>query len=163
MSLLEFTLAVLIVVVLVVIAFERMSVLQADMERAAVRHTVAAMREALSLEFARLAARGELARVGDYTGANALELLEPPPAGYVGARGADTPGRGAWFYDPGAGTVAYRARFPDALAGEPATGDDIFRWRVVPRRRDSDGDGRYDSRREAVHGLALDAVAPAGR
>lgn len=159
MSLLEFTLAVLLVAVLVVIAFERMSALQADMERAAVRHTVAAMREALSLEFARLVTRGELGRVDDYAGGNALALLSPPPRGYVGARGAGMPAPGTWFYEPAAGAVAYRARFPDALADEPAAAGDILRWRVVPRRRDSDGDGRYDDRHEAVYGLALEPAA----
>lgn len=163
MSLLEFTLAVLIVVVLMAIAFERMAALRADMERAAVRHTVAAMREALSLEFARLAARGELARVEDYTGGNALALLSPPPAGYVGARAGDRPTPGSWFYEPDDGTVAYRARFPHALAGEPGRGGDTFRWRVVPRARDSDGGGRYAGRHEAIYGLTLDPVAPGGR
>ena len=163
MSLLEFTLAVLLVAVLVVIAFERMSALQADMERAAVRHTVAAMREALSLEFAHLAARGRLDRLGRYTGGDALALLSPPPVGYVGERGAGTPAPGTWFYEPGGGTVAYRARFPGAFARTPDAGGDTFRWRVVPRWRDSDGDGRYDARREPVYGLALHPLGPGGR
>lgn len=159
MSLLEFTLVVLLVAVLVVIGFERMAALQADMERASVRHTVAAMREALSLEFARLAARGELERVDGYTGGDALALLSPPPAGYVGARDGGTPAAGSWFHEPAGGTVAYRARFPDAFAGEPAAAGDILRWRVVPRRRDSGGAGRYDGGRSAVHGLALEPLA----
>ena len=161
LSLLEFKLAVIIVSLLIVFAFQRIASLQSDMERAAVRSTVAAMREALSLQFARLVVDGDLAQARDYIGGNALALLHPPPAGYAGrvhhAHAADLrPGH--WYYDAAAGTVLYRPAY-----GESSGATTLLRWHVVPRWADVNGDGRYEPGTESVQGLALVRIDESAR
>jgi len=158
LSLLEFTLVVIIFALLVVFAFQRIAALQADMEDASIRYTVGAMREALALDFARLIASGRLDRARDLIDANALALLQRPPRDYGGTvasarQAALRPGH--WYYDRAAGTVIYQPRF-GAAGGD--RGGPLMRWRVVPRWTDTDGDGRYEPATESIHGLALERI-----
>jgi len=128
LSLLEFTLIVIIVGVLLVVGMQRMVELRVQIERAAVERTVRAMEAGLALEFADLAVNGELERARDWAGANALELLsgrdvfdyeqDANPAGI---------GPGEWSYDEATGEVVYRVRYVEALTSD----DPLGRWRVV--------------------------------
>ncbi len=152
LSLLEFTLAALIVAVLALLAFDRIAAVRGDMERARVQHTVAAMRGALALRFADLVVNDRLNQLDRHDDANALELLAPPPAGYSGerARAAAQAEPGSWYYVRDTGVVAYRPRYPLAFEG---AGEHIY-WSVVTRR-DSNGDAGYDG---AARGDAIALV-----
>lgn len=146
LSLLEFTLALLIVAVLTLMAFERIAAVQADMERAQVRHTVASMRSALALQFADLAVNGRIGHAESHHGGNALALLSPLPTGYRGERhSAASPdvAPGSWYYATEPGLVAYRPRYPDAF--EPAVDDDAaLYWRTLASGDKSRREG-YDA------------------
>lgn len=159
LSLLEFTLAALIVTVLVVLAFDRVAAIRGDMERARVQHTVAAMRSALALEFASLVVDDGLGQLQSHDGSNALELLAPPPAEYRGERsqadGAVEPG--SWYYARDPGVVVYRPRYPFAFGG----GRERLYWRVIAGR-DSDGGAGYDGAARG-HGIALVPTTAQGR
>lgn len=158
LSLLEFTLATLMISVLIVLAFQRIAALRVDIERAQIEHTVGAMRAALALELAALVVRGQLQRLPGYAGTNALDMLSPAPADYAGSvgEGATTPAPGSWFFARTAGAVVYRPRHPEALgAGEPV---ERLRWRVVPVWHDADNDGAYDPRVDGAPGLMLEAL-----
>lgn len=158
LSLLEFTLATLIISVLIVLAFQRIAALRVDIERAQIEHTVGAMRAALALELAGLVVHGTLRRLPEYAGANALAMLSPGPRDYAGAvdDGAPTPAPGSWFFERAAGTVVYRPRHPDVLgAGAPI---ERLRWRVVPIWHDADNDGAYDPRVDGAPGLRLEPL-----
>lgn len=158
LSLLEFTLAVLIVAVLTLLAFERIGAVRAEMERVRVQHTVAAMRSALALQFADLVVNDRLDQLNRYEGLNALELLAPPPANYRGERAkpvADV-APGNWYYVRESAAVAYRPRNPLAFGNA----DERLYWRVVGER-DSGTRAGYDG--ASGNGLALVRSAASGR
>ncbi|MDZ7748262.1 MAG: hypothetical protein U5K43_05030 [Halofilum sp. (in: g-proteobacteria)] len=120
------------------------------------------MRTALALEFAQLAARGETDAAGRLVGANALELLEPPPSGYAPGAGHDDWGEappGTWFFDPGRDAVVYRATRPGVLPGDAL----VAAWRAVAQGRDADGDGRVEPGAEPVSGVDLERLRPPAR
>ena len=157
LSLLEFTLVVLIFAVLLVLAFERIAALRADVERAGVAHAVGTMRSALALEFARRISSGRDDGLAALDGTNALALLDPPPPGYVpGARYRDWDDAppGTWFYDPGRGAVVYRATGTGSAPGAAASAA----WRARLRGEDRDGDGRIEPGVEPVSGVALERL-----
>lgn len=164
LSLLEFTLVVIIFAVLVVLAFERIAALRADVERAAVAYTTSAMRTALALEFAALAARGRTDEAGRLAGTNVLALLDPPPGGYQPGASYDdwqAAPPGTWFFDATRRAVVYRAESPGAVPDD--AGAVMAAWRAVAEGRDRDGDGRVEPGREPVSGVALERVDPATR
>ena len=158
LSLLEFTLATLMISVLIVLAFQRIAALRVDIERARIEHTVGAMRAALALELAALVVRGTLQRLPQYAGANALEMLAPAPVGYVGSvgEGEPVPAPGSWYFARAAGTVVYRLRHAEAQSAGEAV--ERLRWRVVPVWHDADNDGAYDPRVDGAPGLRLEAL-----
>ncbi len=159
LTLLEFTLAVLIVAVLVLLAFERIAAVRGDMERARVQQTVAAMRSALALEFADRVVNGRLDQLQRQDGANALELLAPSPSRYRGEREqvTDAVEPGSWYYARDPGVVVYRPRYPIAFDGNA----ERLYWRVVAVR-DSDGEATYDGAGRG-DGMALVRSTAAGQ
>ena len=158
LSLLEFTLATLIVSVLIVLAFQRIAALRVDIERAQIEHTVGAMRAALALQLAALVVHGTLQRLPQYAGANALDMLSPTPVDYAGSvnEAAPAPAPGSWFFARATGAVVYRPRHPDALGAGQSV--ERLRWRVVPAWHDADGDGAYDPRVDGAPALLLKAL-----
>jgi type II secretory pathway pseudopilin PulG len=158
---LELTLVVLIVSVLVVLAFERIAALRAEMERASVQQTVAAMQTALALEFARRASLPDTPPAAGLVGANALRMLDPPPSGYQPrARHADweQAPHGTWFFDPERGAMVYRASVPAALPGDGER--PIAAWKARAEGRDLDGDGTVEPGTEPVTGIRLVRLPP---
>jgi len=132
LSLLEFTLVVIVISVLIVLAFERIAAVRSDMERVMIRHTVAAMREALALETVHRALDPSAGSTMELVGGNALELLDPAPSGYArGRRFSDWQAAppGTWFYDLQRHLVVYRADNPTALPDEGSV--EFAAWRVV--------------------------------
>ena len=126
LSILEFTLVVMIFSVLIVFAANRITALRVDLERAAVEHVLAGMRSALALEYAELLVQGRRERIAQWAGGNPLQLLEFRRS-FETEAGAD-PGPGDWSYDRERGEVVYRPAHPAALTGDP---DAVGRWRVV--------------------------------
>jgi len=160
LSLLEFTLVVIVIAALAALAAERITAMQLAMERAAVQRTVAAMRTAHAMEFAAAVAQGRREEIGAWQGGNALTLIEgrevlagaaqgddAAPAAEVAvraARGGVRPGPGRWYYDAERAEVVYRVAYAASGAERAAEG----RWRVVV-----EGD-------DAPRGLALVNVQP---
>ncbi len=135
LSLLEFTLVVIIVGVLLVVFLQRMVDLRVDIERTAVERTEAALRTALHIRLAELVVDDRRDEIAALEGSNALELLaaEPVLDGAVTDVDPDadatTIGPGDWSYDAATGEIVYRPRYADALPGDDPEG----RWRVVAR------------------------------
>lgn len=148
LSLLEFTLIVIVVGVLMVFVMQRMAELRVHIERAAVERTVAAMRTALALQFARLVVDGRLEEAGAWAGGDALDLLEGGGILDEGLDGADADaiGPGHWHYDGATGELVYRIRYTDALPAGQSEG----RWRVVVETNAAG----------APQGLELEATEP---
>lgn len=156
LSLLEFTLFTIIMAVLIAFALDRIAALRLHMERAAVEHNVARMREALALQFAELVVTNRLQEAPDYGGSNPW-MQEVLAGGYEGERKLPAPGErkpGKWYFDTAIGNVVYVPRYPEALEwseGEPR----LLRWRVRPDWVDRDDDGEFDRGTERVVGLEL--------
>lgn len=156
LTLLEFTLFAIIMSALVAFGLQRIAAVRVYMERAAVEHNVARLREALALEFARLVVEGRLHELPEQAGTNPLARYEVV-TGYTGERHLPPPAErkpGQWYYDAAVGNVVYVPRHPEALAW-PDGAPRILRWRVRPDWEDVDGDGEYDRRVDRVNGLAL--------
>lgn len=151
-TMLEFTLVVLLFSVLMVAALDRIAALRGNIEQAAVQQTVSAMRSALALHFSELIARGDRQRLAALEGGNALAILRQrtTPVERAGDSGGASDddralaGPGQWQYRDG--EVVYRPRHTDAFAGGE---DAVGRWRVILL-----GD-RHDPR-----GLDLKVVEP---
>lgn len=130
LSLLEFTLVVILFSVLVVLAVDRAIGVRVELEQAAVERTVTAMRGALALEFARLIVSGDHAAIHAWADGNALRLLEG--RGALGDRAvtdATDIGPGEWVWDAAHGEIVYRVAWTATAGPRAVTG----RWRVVVR------------------------------
>jgi len=126
LTLLEFTLLIVIMSVALVFFVERVIALRAEIERAALEQTIGAMQSRLSLEFAELTVDGETERIRAWAGGNALKLLQKGRDAPVTDSARMAPGE--WAYDPRAGEIVYRPEYPELLAGSR---DAEGRWRVV--------------------------------
>ena len=159
-TLLEFTLAVIIFSTLMVLAFERIAGTRVHMERAEVEHTVGALREALALGFSELVIQGRLREALAFTRTNPLEMLDPKPSGYAGVKRAPTPDQlepGQWYFDAVTHSVVYVPRFPGAIDWGD-TAQRVLRWRAYPQWYDADGDGTLDTGIETINGVALERI-----
>jgi len=125
LTVLEFTLTVLLISVLIVFVAKRVIALRVELERAAVEHTVSTMRSALSLRFAELVTHGKIDQVHTWAGQNALKLIKGRSA--VPTSEPEELGPGTWSYEGDRGEIVYRPAYPEALTGDP---DAVGRWRV---------------------------------
>ena len=156
LTLLEFTLFTIIMGALIALGLQRIAAVRVHVERAAVEHNVARMREALAVEFAELVVRNRLGELAEYAGANPLERFNVV-TDYIGVRRMPAEGKrqaGQWYYDAAIGNVVYVPRFPSALEwpdGQPR----LLRWRVRPQWQDVDGNGEFDRYRDRAYGIEL--------
>lgn len=161
-SLLELLIVIVVVGVLAVVALERLLRLRFEAERVMVQSMVSGLRSALYIDFAGAAARGRAEAMAQARGSNPITRLSELPATYVGElSGADpatiTPG--SWYFDAREGHLVYVVRFPEQFMsplGAPARA----RFMVELDYDDLDGNGRFDARRESMHGLRLVPVEP---
>lgn len=155
MSVLEFTLVVVLFSTFAAVLLNAIAGLRADVERAAVRQILNQMDSALAIRFSELYIRGDEAAIAAWEGANALALVRgdersEPVTGdsalgqsVVGrdrktdsAAARDQPtensqshglgGPGEWSFEDG--VIIYRPAFPEALAGRVEA---VGRWEVV--------------------------------
>jgi hypothetical protein len=146
MSLLEFTLVIVVISALSAVFLNWTAGLRVEVERAAVRQTLNNMRSALAIRFAELYIQGDDAAIAAWKGGNALSLIESlnrrgeAPDGAA----AEPAGPGEWAYEDG--VIVYRPSYPRALTGDPEA---VGRWRVIV-------EGSSDEPR----GLRLEAVQP---
>lgn len=161
-SLLELVVVVVIVSLLALAAIERLLKLRFEAERAGVQSVVAALKSALTIDFAAAAARGQLERMGEAAGSNPMARLAEKPESYAGEfYGADAAGfePGSWYFDTRDRALVYVVRFPEQFSS-PLAGTPRARFAVAPDFDDRDGNGRFDAGRDALRGLKLVAVEP---
>ncbi len=127
MTLLEFTLVVVLFSVLAAIFLNRLAYLRVEVERTAIQQTLNQMRSALAVRFAELYIAGDAEALREWDGGNALVLIRdeveqnpsvPTPSG-------ELPGPGEWQHHDG--QILYKPVFAQALTGDP---DAVGRWRV---------------------------------
>ncbi len=128
-SRLEVGLLLVLIGALSTLALQRLEGLQAEVERASIQHTVAAMQSALAMSWLASIVQASQPDASTYHRSNALELLAPPPVAYIGPiEPAAMPPPGSWYYVPATGVIGYRLRFPKLILENADT--DRLRWRV---------------------------------
>jgi prepilin-type N-terminal cleavage/methylation domain-containing protein len=148
-SLLELLIVVVIVSILIVAAIDRLLALRYEAERSAVQSVIGALKSALYIEFAGVAARKRLPPVAG----NPMSLLTEKPETYAGEFFGPDPATfppGTWYFDSRDAALVYRVRFPEqfvtTLAGPP-------RLRVAVR-------GDYHEAEGKLVGLKLVPLEP---
>lgn len=159
-SLLELVIVITLVILLFLVAFDRLMPLRGDAEAAHVATVVGGLRSAVGLEAAQRVVDQGLAALADLEGSNPMEFLQEWPDTYVGAvenvhENEIEPG--TWYFDRESGTVGYRVRFPEYLQQAPSPPVDL-RWRIHLQYEDRNGNGQFDPQIDGARGLRLQPV-----
>jgi len=158
----SWSIVIVIVSLLAVIATDRLLKLRYEAERVTVESVVGGMRSALYIDFAAAAARGETERIDTAGGSNPMLQLSAKPGSYAGEFYGPDPAvfaPGTWYFDTRDRAIVYIVRFPEqfvtGLNGPPRA-----RFTVEPDYEDIDGNGRFDPGRDPVLGLKLVPLEP---
>lgn len=156
-SLLELVVVVILVALLFLFAFDRLMPLRGQAEGTQVASVTGALRSALGMEVAERIVSDGPGAIAELEGANPMTLLQEPPRGYLGERGAagasDVPG-GSWYFDPDRGTLHYRVRFPQYLEGKPEPPVELG-WKIQLLYEDAGEDGGFDPDTDSLQGVTL--------
>ena len=121
-TLLELVIVIILVIVLFSVAAWRLLPLRGQAEAAHVAATIGAMRSALGLAVAERVVRDGPTSVADLTGSNPVDLLDEPPAQYLGPRSQaeprESPG-GFWYFDDESGELVYQVQYVRYLHQAP--------------------------------------------
>jgi prepilin-type N-terminal cleavage/methylation domain-containing protein len=120
-ALLELLVVMALVVVLFVVAIENLLPLRGSAEHAAHIKTVNGLQSAIGLQATQQALRRGADGLAGIDGANPMDWLASPPAGYIGVIGPgdyETVPRGGWGFDAANGVLFYRFRYPEYVEGD---------------------------------------------
>ena len=158
----SWSIVIVIVSLLAVIATDRLLKLRYEAERVTVESVVGGMRSALYIDFAAAAARGHTESIDTAGGSNPMLRLSEKPGSYAGEFYGPDPAvfaPGTWYFDTRDRAIVYIVRFPEqfvtGLNGPPRA-----RFTVEPDYEDIDGNGRFDPGRDPVLGLKLVPLEP---
>jgi type II secretory pathway pseudopilin PulG len=137
---LELVLVVILVVVLYVLAIDRILPLRGDAEAAHAAAVAGSLRSALGMEVADRVLRESVTAVRGVDGMNPMRLLAEQPDNYLGEVDGVRPERlqaGHWYFDRSTGELVYLVRhaqyFRTDLPGPPRL---VFRTELVYNERD---------------------------
>lgn len=153
-TLLELVVVITVIAVLLMVAIDRLWVLQKEAEATAMEQVLGSLRSALGMKVAEDLVNDDVADLRRLAGSNPMRELAQTPKNYLGAfdgvNPASIPG-GHWYFDRHSRMLIYRVRnrdyFSGGLGSPPRAG---FTIRVAQARH---------ARGEAV-GAVLVAVAP---
>lgn len=159
-TLLELVIVIIIVSILFVIAANRLLVLQATAERAAMMNVLGTLRSAIGMDIAQHVLRQDVDGLVALRGRNPMDWLAQTPHNYAGeASDPVTVQAGSWYFDPTERALVYRVEhaehFSTSLPG-PARA----RFRIELAYDDNNANGRYDAGRDTVYGLRLAEMEP---
>lgn len=139
-SFLELTLVVILVVVLYVVAMDRILPLRGDAEAAAAATIVGASRSAIGLEVAARILNDGVDSVEGLDGINPMRLLAEQPDNYLGEVSGVNPANlpvGHWYFDLESRELVYLVRFGEYFRTEmPGPPRLVFRTELVYNERD---------------------------
>lgn len=139
-TLLEIVIVIALVILLFLVAVDRILPLRGRAEAAHVRQVVGTLRSNLGLTVAERVVVDGLDSVATLAGSDPMTLLAEPPNNYAGNLDAgDVPKPGTWYFDPRTGRLGYRVEFTGHLAGAPETAS-LHWWVAVDR---DDGKPRW--------------------
>lgn len=160
LSLIELTIVISLVIILFLVAADRLLPLRGQAEAAHVDATIGALRSALGLEAARRIVQESPGSLTDMQGINPMALLEEPPRRYAGTLPDSPNGEmepGHWYFDSGSGTLVYRVRFARYLA-DATPPPAVLSWQVMLQYEDQNATGQFDHGTDRLHGIDLKAL-----
>lgn len=128
-TLLEFAIAVSVFALLLAVLLDKLGLYQQTGEQAAIKALQINLRAALAGQVATLQARGREHEIATLAGANPVQWLQRPPAGYAGelsAAQAAGLAAGSWYFDPLAHHLVYVRRGQETSLNN-AAGNICFR------------------------------------
>jgi prepilin-type N-terminal cleavage/methylation domain-containing protein len=132
-SLLELVVVIILVVMLFLVAADRLLPLRGQAEATHVAVMIGTLRSSLGLVTAERIVNHGLPAVRELADSNPMDLLQQPYERYAGE--FDSPATadvrpGAWYFDRSTSALSYRVRFPQYLE-DSAQAPVELRWRVT--------------------------------
>lgn len=156
-SLLELLVVIVLISVLLSVAIDRLTVIRAKAERAAMEQVLGSIRSGIQIRVAELIAGNRMAELATLPGTNPMQRLAERPPNYLGELFGPDPTAlepGNWYFDTRARALVYLvdsdAFFDSALAGAPRA---LFA--IEPVFDDVNRNGRYDPAVDTMRGLRL--------
>lgn len=114
-TLLELVIVIILVILLFLVAFNRLLPLRGDAESAHVATMVGTLQSAIGMEAAMRVTRYGIGQLAALDGINPMALLQEPPANYLGEDPPGTVPPGSWYFDSSTSQLLYRVRYPQYL------------------------------------------------
>ena len=156
-SLLELLVVIVLISVLVSVAIDRLIVLRAKAEAAAMQQVLGSIRSGIQIRVAELLATQRAAEIPALIGSNPMLRLAERPANYLGELFGPDPGAlapGSWYFDTREGALVYlvdNTDFFDSELPPPARA----RFAIEAVFEDLNGNGHYDPGIDRVGGIRL--------
>lgn len=160
-SLLELVVVIVLISVLMAVAIERLLVMKAQSERAAMDQVLGSIRSGLTIRLAELAVRARLPQAFALAGKNPIAVLADRPQNYLGELYGPDPATiapGNWYFDSREGALCYVVENAEYFQGrlKPPRA----RFRIEPVFEDVNGNGRFDAGTDLFRGLRLATLEP---
>lgn len=159
-TLLELIIVIVLVVLLFLVAYDRLLPLRGQAEAAHVASTIGTIRSSLGLTVAQRVLEDGVSGLPEIAGGNPMNLLGSTPNNYMGeiesADDEQIP-RGNWYFERATGKLGYRVRYPQYLL-PPSNETVLLTWRVIISFTDNNDNGEYDPDIDAAHGIELRAL-----
>lgn len=159
-SLLELVVVIVLIGVLLGVAIERMLVLKAQAERAAMEAVLGSLRSGITIRMAELIVKNRAREIDDLVDANPMAVLAELPPNYLGELFGPNPAAlepGMWYFDTRERMLCYLVEstdyFQTGIAGAPRAC-----FRLQPVFDDLNRNRRFDHGVDLVRGLRLAAV-----
>jgi hypothetical protein len=161
-SLVETVLLTCLILIFIWIATLKIWELRVAAERTHVISLMGKFRSGLGLEMAERAVEQGIPSVVALQGSNPMELLEVPPANYIGElQGADPAAveGGRWYFDLDARELVYRVEF-DEYFSSSLPGPARIRLAVRVSYDDRNGNGSFDPGQDKLRNVFLQQLEP---
>jgi len=148
----ETVLVIILALVFIAIAAQRIFELRIVAEQVGVAHTVSALRTGLSHRVVELALRQDISALAGLSQANPLDFLNEAPTRYVTLAKPLPPEEMLpyhWYFDPASGVLTYRVGNEEELVS-PLPPPARIRFRVQLDYTDRDRNGRFDAGHEVI-------------
>ena len=154
-TLLELVVVMVLVSILALVALDRVWLLRAQAERAAVTTVAGNIRSALGMEVAKYALANELYKIAALEGSNPVTLLAQAPGEYVGeiTDEAAIKDKGIWYFNSQSKMLVYRVQFDEYFKSD--LNAPFIRFQVKLRYGDKNNNGKFDFKTDTIDGLDL--------
>ncbi|WP_376695288.1 hypothetical protein [Wenzhouxiangella sp. EGI_FJ10305] len=156
-SLLELVIVIILVILLFLVAFDRLMPLRGQAEAAHVASTIGTLRSALGMATAERVVDEGISALPGLAGENPMALLDEVPGNYIGeieSADSETVPLGSWYFERDSNQLGYRVRYPQYLQ-DPDDEAVHLAWRVTLGFNDKNENGAYDPDIDSAHSIGL--------